>query len=220
MTLENLIALAYNLTYGVDHQVDGGPDWIRSKPFDIEAKEEIEVAKKYYKVPPDQQGDLMRAMLQTLLADRFGLKVHSAPHELSTYTLIRAKGPIKLKPVVRDPHLPANIPANRIDVMGDGWLQGYDCDMALLSKVLASRPDLDGRTVVDKTGITGAYDFTLKWTPAIPNAPEADADAGGSADPSTSIFTALQEQLGVKLVLAKAQVNVIVIDSVEELSAN
>jgi bla regulator protein BlaR1 len=100
--------------------------------------------------------------------------------------------------------------------MGQGWLEGHECDMTLLTKMLGSRPEVDGRTVVDKTGLTGNYDFTLKWTP------KSTTDAGSATGPESlpSFFTALQEQLGLRLVSAKGQVEVIVVDDVDEPSEN
>jgi uncharacterized protein (TIGR03435 family) len=215
MTLKDVMAIAYDLG-DADQQIVGGPDWIRSEKFDIMAKEDEADSARMRKLPPEQQGNLTRLMMQALLADRFGLKVHAETRTLTTYSLVLASRVPKLKRAVPDPHLPANIPASRINVMGQRWLEGHECDMALLTKMLESRPEVDGRTVVDKTGLTGKYDFTLEWTP------DSTTD-GGSVTGSESLpsfFTALQEQLGLKLVSAKGQVEVIVVDDVDKPSEN
>jgi uncharacterized protein (TIGR03435 family) len=215
MTLKDVMAIAYNLG-DADQQIVGGAGWIRSERFDIVAKEDEAVSARMRKLAPEQQGNVTRLMMQRLLADRFGLKVHSETRALSTYSLALASGGPKLKKAVSDPHLPENIPASRINVMGQGWLEGHGCDMTLLTKMLGSRPEVDGRTVVDKTGLPGKYDFTLKWTP------DSATDAGSATGPESlpSFFTALQEQLGLRLVSAKEQVEVIVVDDVDKPSEN
>jgi uncharacterized protein (TIGR03435 family) len=107
MTLQDLISIAYNLTYGADQQISGGPDWIRSEKFDVVAKEDETVAAHLHKLLPEQQGDENRRMLRELLAERFALKVHHETKDLSTYVLSIAKGGPRLKPAVLDPHLPS-----------------------------------------------------------------------------------------------------------------
>jgi uncharacterized protein (TIGR03435 family) len=221
MTLSNVIAIAYNLTYGADQQISGGPAWIRSEKFDIVAKEDETVSARMRKLSPEQQGDESRLMIQALLADRFKLKVHRETRELLTYLLLLARSGPKLKPAVLNPHLPVNIPQNRINVMGQGWLEGHDCDMALLTKMLGSLPEVDGRTVIDRSGLTGKYDFTLKWTPNSTTDPAASiTETARSPESRPSFFTALQEQLGLRLASAKEQVEVIVIDDVDKPSEN
>jgi uncharacterized protein (TIGR03435 family) len=221
MPLSSVIAIAYNLTYGADQQISGAPAWIRSEKFDIVAKEDETVSARMRKLSPEQQGDESRLMIQALLADRFNLRVHRETRELSTYVLVLARGGPKLKPVVLNPHLPADIPQSRINVMGKGWLEGHDCDMALLTKMLGSLPEVDGRTVIDKSGLKGKYDFTLKWTPDSTADPAASGTGTAiSPDARPSFFTALQEQLGLRLASTKDQVEVILFDGVDKPSAN
>jgi uncharacterized protein (TIGR03435 family) len=221
MPLSGVIAIAYNLTYGVDQQISGGPAWIRSEKFDIVAKEDETVLARMRKLSAEQQRDASRQMLQALLADRFNLRVHRETRELSTYVLLLAKGGPKLKPVVLDPHLPANIPPSRINIMGQGWMEGHDCDMTLLTKTLGSLLEADSRTVIDKTGLKGKYDFTLKWAPdSTADAAASGTEAAVSPDSRPTFFTALQEQLGLKLASTKDQVEVIVVEGVDKPSEN
>jgi uncharacterized protein (TIGR03435 family) len=221
MTLQDLISIAYNLTYGADQQISGGPDWIHSEKFDVVAKEDETVAAHLHKLLPEQQGDENRRMLRELLAERFALKVHHETRDLSTYVLSIAKGGPRLKPVVLDPHLPANIPPNRINVMGRGFLVGHDADTALLVKVLSGQPEMDGHIVIDKTGLTRRYDFTLKWEPdSMADGSSSKAETNGQSESLPSFFTALQEQLGLKLASSKEPVDVVVVDSADRPSEN
>jgi uncharacterized protein (TIGR03435 family) len=98
--------------------------------------------------------------------------------------------------------------------MGRGFLEGHNALAWQLAKLLSLQPEIGGRTVLDKTGLTGKYDFTLKWMPESPvNGPSTQGDL-------PSLFTALQEQLGLVLRNAKASVDVITIDSASPPSDN
>jgi len=105
---------------------------------------------------------------------------------------------------------------------GNGDLTGMAAPIAMLADVLSRQPELGNRLVQDKTGLTGDYDWTLKWTPAsMDSSSSADGAAPPAGDPSTpSLFTALQEQLGLKLESTKGPVDGLVIDHVEKPSAN
>jgi len=98
-------------------------------------------------------------------------------------------------------------------MMGVGLMQAHNTDMTLFSKVLGSQAELAGHTVVDQTGLKGKYDFTLRWTPATLNGDE-------TGDPSPSLFSALEDQLGLKLTTKKNPVDVLLVDSVEKPSPN
>jgi uncharacterized protein (TIGR03435 family) len=139
----------------------------------------------------------LKVMMQQLLASRFHLTVHSESKEASVYHLVVAKSGPKLKPA--DKGLGIGF--------GKGLLNGRGADMATLASVLTGRL---GRTVIDQTGIEGFYEFTLAWAP----------DEAASGDTTTSIFAALQEQLGLKLEAAKGPVEMFVIDRVERPSEN
>lgn len=213
MTLHDLIAIAYDLGYGTTDRIDGGPDWVRTQRFDVTAKEDEEAAHQLRSLPEDHRGAVNKQLIQDLLIERFSLKTHRESKVLTTYDLAVSRGGPKLSHGFIDPHLAENIPQNRVNVRGPGWLEAHNTDMALFVKVLGSQAEMDGRPVVDSTGLKGSYDFTLEWTPSgFPN--------GDAEESLPSLFSALQEQLGLKLSTRKQAVNAVVIDAVDEPSAN
>jgi uncharacterized protein (TIGR03435 family) len=217
MTMKELIKIAYDLNYGADRQVSGGPAWLGSTRFDIEAKEDPAVSAELQKLAAEQRGDRLRQMLRSLLADRFKLQLHHESTELPVYELVLAKGGSKLMPSV--PPVDSNNdgvppkPRSSIRFAGKGRLEGNDADLPMLVTALCMQPEVGGRLVVDKTGLTGKFDFTLKWTPDL-GTDQPAADAG------PSLFTALQDELGFRLQPTKAPVDVLVIDRVEMPSEN
>ena len=219
MTLKELIKIAYDLNYGADRQITGGPAWIGSTRFDLEAKEDASLSVELQELSSEQRGDRLRQMLRGLLAERFKLQLHHESAELPIYELVMAKSGSKLMPSVAqlpssaDDH-PAK-PRSSIRFAGKGRLEGNDADATMLITVLSMQPEIGGRLVVDKTGLKGQYDFTLKWTPDIGAAAEQPA-----SDAGPSLFTALQEELGLRLQSTKAPVDVLVIDHVELPSEN
>jgi uncharacterized protein (TIGR03435 family) len=219
MTLKELVKISYDLNYGADRQISGGPAWIESARFDIEAKEDASLSTELQKLSAEQRGDRLRQMLRELLAERFKLQLHHESVELPIYELVMAKSGSKLMPSVPQPPSsnedhPAK-PRSWIRSAGKGLLEGSDADPPMLVTVLSMQPEIGGRLVVDKTGLTGKYDFTLRWTPDMgQGADQPGADAG------PSLFTALQEELGLRLQPTKAPVDMLVIDHVELPSAN
>jgi uncharacterized protein (TIGR03435 family) len=142
-------------------------------------------------------------MVQAMLADRFKLATHTETRELPIYNLIVAKGGAKLGPT-QESGSSVSTSSGRIEVQ-----------MANSVTVLAEElSKVAGRDVVDKTGIAGRYHLTLRWTPDDSATTSSDNDSG------PSLFTALEEQLGLKLEPAKGPVQVLVIDHVEMPSAN
>ena len=153
------------------------------------------------KLPKEQRAEPVRLMVQNLLAERFKLKVHHETKELPVYVMTVAKSGLKMTPAVvvpvaTDGTAPARPMGSGIRRMGAGQMQGINTTPELLANVLGSQPEIGGRMVLDKTGLTGKYDFMLKWTP--------DAGMGGAGDAGASaeasgpgLFTALQEQLGL-----------------------
>jgi uncharacterized protein (TIGR03435 family) len=219
MTLKELIKIAYDLNYGADRQVSGGPAWTASTRFDVDAKEDPALSEKLTQMSSDERGEQLRRMLRSLLTDRFKLQVHREKSELAIYELVMAKSGSKLMPSVGLPSSKdadnAAKPRSWIRFAGKGVLEGTAADPQMLVTVLSMQPEIGGRLVVDKTGLTGKYDFTLKWTP----------DMGQGAEPSgtdagPSLFTALQEELGLRLQPTKAPVDVIAIDQVQLPIAN
>ncbi len=223
MTLKELIKVAWNLNYGADDQVVGGPPWVASTRFDLDAKEDTALAAEIAALPAQKQGDQVRAMLRDLISQRFQLQLHHETRQLSVYELVVARGGPKLLPSA-DPTASSKPtdqagerekPRRWIRFAGVGELEGYSANMDTLVTVLCMQPEVGGRLVLDKTGLAGDYDFKLKWTPDI------SINASQSTNsPGPSLFTALQEELGLRLDSAKAPVDRIVIDRVSPPSAN
>ena|SRR5579863_235705 len=204
-TLKNLLLHAYEVR---DFQILGGPGWIDSDRFDVEAKAE-----------GNPSPERITLMLQTLLADRFKLALHRDTKELPIYALTVAKGGIKLQPsdcIDPDPNSPppqaGQSPSCGYLAWGRDHVDATKASMADFAKILSR---LLGRTVVDKTGITERFPIHLKFIPDEVAAGDNSADAAGP-----SIFTAVQEQLGLKLESGKGPVEVLVIDHAEKPSEN
>lgn len=224
VTLKELMAFAYRLQ---QFQISGGPRWIGSDRFDIEGKTD----------GPNLDFEQVRLMLQSLFEDRFKLKVHRETKEGPVYALVLAKGGAKIK-LSRDqspddvdgPAPPGAGPNHGAIRIGAGNLVGNAVTLSWFATMLSQRLD---RLIVDKTNLTGRYDIRLQWTP---NAGEYPYDLGGSRLPTSiidmngttvtldpngpSIFSAMQEQLGLKLESSKAPVELLVIDHVERPSEN
>jgi uncharacterized protein (TIGR03435 family) len=193
-TVSFLIQYAYGIK---DFQLSGGPGWIGSDTFDIDATGE--------KADDRQFPQMMRG----LLADRFQLKFHQETRTLPVYDLVVAKDGPRLKQASETETAGTRGGGNQITV-SKGTVQNL---ASLLSNIL-------GRKVIDKTGLTGDYDMTLKWTPDDTQPPPLKPN-GPPPDPnSPSIFTAVQEQLGLKLESSRGPVEVMVVDSVQKPSAN
>jgi uncharacterized protein (TIGR03435 family) len=215
--------------YGVrDYGLLGGPDRLNTELYDIEAKMESSVVDALAKLTPDQLKLARQQMLQALLAERFKLKVHRETKEEPVYFLSVGKNGPKLqdaKPGDTHTFPGADGSAVRGQIAltpgsGGGRKAGaHSVSMSLFGEYLSF---VLARPVVDKTGLTGEYDFTLEWMPDMaqataPGAVGADSLPGA---PGASIFTAIQDQLGLKLESGRSPIQVIVIDHVEKPSAN
>jgi uncharacterized protein (TIGR03435 family) len=223
IVLKALIAQAYGIE---DHQILGAPSWVGSARFDIEAKVSSSDTDALHDLSPDQR----RVMLQPLLAERFQLKVHKEVRSLPLLALVVAKGGPKLQEAKPGDTYQDGIKGfdgqaggAGLMHMGPGRLTGQGLPISSLARILSQQL---GNTVEDKTGLTGKYDFNLQWTPernASPMSPEQGQQGAGAAtstDSGPSIFTAIQEQLGLKLESQKGPVEVLVIDHVETPSEN
>lgn len=225
---KELIKFAYNCTS--DDQLLGGPNWINSDRYDVDAKEDEALGEALRKLPPEQRATQVRQMVQSLLADRFHLKVTRQTRQLPVYALVLAKNGPKLTqsaepPAASDDSNPPGAKSFRgggVMRMGNGQLSGKNAPIGVLVNVLSRQPEIGGRVIVDQTGLKGNYDWTLKWSPEHPG-PLYGAEGGpGPAnaappDPSgPSLLTALQEQLGLKLETQKGSVEVLVIDHIEK----
>ena len=203
-SLSDLITFAYDIQA---KQIVGAPAWAESDRYDLGGKPEGEGA------PSSRQ---LKIMVQKLLVDRYKLTFHRDKKELSVYTINVAKTGAKLTKSEADP---SSLPG--LGFRGLGTFVARNATMADFATVMQTTA-LD-RPVLDQTGLPGHYDFTLNWRPdefqfqglgvKMPP-PSADAEA----DPD--LFTAIQQQLGLKLESTKAPAEVLVIDHVEKPSEN
>jgi len=203
-TLNDLITFAYGLNV---RQVMGAPAWAASEKYDLDGKVAGESQ------PNDAQ---WKIMIQKLLVDRFRLTFHREPRELSVYELTIAKNGPKLTPSQADP---ASLPG--MGFRGFGNMPVSNATMADFAAMMQGMV-LD-RPMIDHTGLQGRYDFILMWTPDdsqfIGMRPPGMTPSGNPNAPP-SLFTAIQEQLGLKLESVKAPVDVMIIDHVEKPSEN
>jgi uncharacterized protein (TIGR03435 family) len=214
VSLKNL--LQYQ-AYGIpESRISGGPKWISSERFDIEAKTDNAVADRLRTLPRDQRTLQTRRMFQQLLADRFKLAVHWETRDLRVYAMVLAKKGPRLQPSKEpDGHSGTSSNNEQFTAQGVTLAQMADALTQEFSREL-------GRVVTDKTGIQGRYDFVLKW---MPNSSAALVNGGTdssaiSPDSGPSLFTAIQEQLGLKLESTNGPVQVLVIDHAEMPSQN
>jgi bla regulator protein blaR1 len=206
MPVQFLLREAFGLE---DDRILGAPIWVKTDRFDIEAKVGESDIPRLKGMTVDQR----RLMLRPFLQDRFNLKFHYENKVLPVYALVPAKGGSKMKEF-KPPGDPAT---NGLRYTGRGHLEAHGSSMEFTVSVLSQQV---GRTILDKTGLTGKYDYTLEWEPDDAP-PIAGNDNGLPVDSSkASIFTALQEQLGLKLEPEKAPISVLVIDRIEVPSAN
>jgi uncharacterized protein (TIGR03435 family) len=199
-TLKEIIAAAYGIPRrDFKRLIVDGPKWIETDLFDIWAK-----------ASPDRSQVELEQMLQALLADRFRLRLHREIRELEVYALVLVKGAPRLTEA-------NSATRGRINWRA-GSLTATSTTLARFAQILTS---LVGEPVIDHTGLATAYDFTLKWTPEPGmSSPfggaalsEPLATSGGTMGPS--IFTAVQEQLGLRLQRRKLPTEVLVIDAAE-----
>ncbi|HEY4045691.1 MAG TPA: TIGR03435 family protein [Acidobacteriaceae bacterium] len=222
------LKIVISQAYGIrEDLISGAPSWVDSARYDIEAKVAGPDVAELPKLSVDQRG----SMLQSLLADRFELKAHRETKELPVYELVIAKNGPQLKEAkpgdtyangIKGPDGVAHAGMMRI---GPGQLTGQGIPMTTMVKLLSRQLH---RTILDKTGLTGNYDITLQWAPEEGPSPMFPRPGGAqqeTAPPSPdssgpSIFTAIQEQLGLKLESTKGPVATLVVDHVETPSAN
>jgi uncharacterized protein (TIGR03435 family) len=232
ITVKFLLEQAYDVK---DSQISGAPSWTDSDRYDIDAKPDEATALALDKLPQEQRREQLNKMLQRLLADRFKLALSRDTKDLPIYALIVTKsGPKFQESTYKPPENPGNAPPpppgaggpmrQGIRMDGRGQLTITYVDMNMFADMLSR---FVGRPVANKTGLTGKYDFALKWTPEegqgpMPPGPRPGGDAGPLPPDASgpSIFTALQEQLGLKLEPQRAPMGVLVIEHVERPSEN
>jgi uncharacterized protein (TIGR03435 family) len=194
-TVEDILLIGYGVQKS---QVVGEPDWVRTEKWDVDGVPDVEGE------PNMRQ---LREMMQKVLKERFGMELHHEQREMPVFALTVAKSGPKMTPNMSDPNGwmdQQNSAANGRDVENL-----KNASMADLAEILQFRVN---RPVVDQTGLKGRYDFKLQWTTDETRATDADAPPG--------VFTAIQEQIGLKLEPVKAPADVLVIDKIERPSAN
>lgn len=217
-SVRELIRIAYGMAGVLEpSRVIGGPGWIDVDRFDVVGK--------------TADGDpqpLMLLMLRSLLADRFKLSLHSEIRELPIYALVMARSDRRLGPRLRavadctpdsqardTAPLPKSATCGGRSGLGHVEFGGLPLSMAIERSAVAREVR---RVIVDRTGLAGAFEGSVDWTPselATPNANQPDPFSAPPLSEGASIFTALQEQLGLKLVPSTGEVEVFVIDRIE-----
>jgi uncharacterized protein (TIGR03435 family) len=216
--LKQIIQNAYGLK--MPDMISGLPGWADSAAFDIEAKMDAETIAALKAMPKEQADEQRRLMMQAMLADRFKLKVHRETKELPIYSLVIAKGGFKLTDADPNNTYPDGIKGfdgvsrQGMMSMGHGKLTGQGFGMSGLANLLSMQVH---RLVVDSTGLKGKYDFTLQWTP---DEMEGGHQNAAPTESGPTIYTALQEQLGLRLDSTKGPVDTVVVDHVEMPSEN
>jgi uncharacterized protein (TIGR03435 family) len=218
VSLKMLVQSAYNLK--VEEQISGLSGPLVDARFDFEAKVDEETLAALKSMSSEERSEQRRLMLQAALEDRFKVKVHSEKKEFPIYALVVTKGGSKLKAAVPGDAYPNGMKG--LDGIGhgdsifsnNGTLTGQGISMTRLAEYLGA---LLHRMVEDRTGLTGKFDFTMQSTPEDRR---AGAEDNGAASSAPSIFTALQEQLGLKLEPSKGLVETIVVDHAEMPSEN
>ena len=216
-SLRNIIRNAYNLQ---NFQIIGGPDWINTERWDISAK-----------APDDAPPQQMLLMVRTLLADRFKLVVRNETRELPIFALVVSRSDNQLGPQLRRSSVDCAAlfaaargrgqepppTTNGRPTCGTRTTRGNMMTTGVaMSDFARNLAPFTGRPVVDKTGLTGAFDVDLTWTPdPAPPGPDVPAPQAAQPGDGVSLFTAVQEQLGLKLDAQRGPVAVLVIDSAE-----
>jgi uncharacterized protein (TIGR03435 family) len=223
-TVRELIAYAFGL--GFEQELVNAPAWVLNDHFDVQAKLVEDQLAEFQKLSHDQREEQMRLMMQSTLADRFHLTYHFGTRSLPVFELQVARGGFKCPldtaspPAIADPtrphfrwyNAPAPPPPTRdspppplqpaLKLRTRGW------PFWLLVSWVGHEPELDGRPVVDKTGLDSSYDCQMTWA------------HGQSEEAVESFFPALQNQLGLKLQPARDPIEVLVVDSIDRPSEN
>jgi uncharacterized protein (TIGR03435 family) len=195
-TVEIMLMMSYGLQKS---QIVGVPDWVKTERYDVDGVPDVEGQ-------PDVAQ--FQGMVRKLLAERFGLKMHMEQREMEVYALTVAKGGAKMEKSVGNPDETMNEDARN----GDGQRQLMFTNTSMKDLALLMLVEVD-RPVVNHTGLDGRYNFKLSYTKD-----ESRAPTDGSAAPN--LFTAIQEQAGLKLEAVKAPAPVLVVDAVQRPTAN
>jgi uncharacterized protein (TIGR03435 family) len=229
-TMEQVLAYAFGLGY--EHELVGAPAWVAKEPFDIQGKLDEEQVAALRKLSRDDREEQMRWMVQSMLTERFQLRYHFETRELPVYVLEVAKGGLKCprdttsQPAIPDVSRPRfrwsaapappppppgwqpPSPAERKVQLQALHLRTKGWPFWLVVALLSHQPELEGRPVIDKTGLEGSYDCEMNWS-------QAGSDSAGQF-----FFGAVRDQLGLTLQPAKGPVEVLVVDGISRPSEN
>jgi len=209
VSLKNVMEEAFGIT---EESIEGGPKWVESERFDIEAKMDETTAAQIRKLGRKERDAAEMKAFEQLLAERFKLAFHWETKEMPVYALVTAKKGPRLHEAAK--------PQGGGASAHTGELKAEGITMNDLAHILTQDLSRElGREVVNRTGVQGRYDLELKWTPESRGVQRA-TDNGTGTDEMPSIFTAIQDQLGLKLKPSKGAVQVLVIDSVEMPNEN
>jgi uncharacterized protein (TIGR03435 family) len=214
ISLANMVMNAYGSMSSTDDQLIGLPAWARESHYDVEAKVSEEDLGAYKNLNEEAK----KEMMQALLADRFQLKAHIEIREAPIYALVVAKGGLKIKPAAAGDTYENGMKFNgkaagpgSMQIDFKGHVEHAEVQGVSFDRFASNLTHQVHREVVDQTGLTGKYDFKLDWTPE---------DMTDEKDAAPGIFTALEEQLGLKLEPEKGPVDFVIIDHVEPPSEN
>jgi uncharacterized protein (TIGR03435 family) len=233
-TVESMIAFAYGVPFSLGMSVDpahfflphpsnlvDGPGWVANDKYDLTAKADAATVEAWSKLHKKDQQDELKRMMRALLEERFNLTMRHETRELPVWALVVIKGGPKLgatsgpPPDLNDGSDPAkpfdpSKPYQTRWKRDRGVIKGRDVTIAEFGDMLWSQREIDSRKILDQTGLTGRYDLTLRWA-SVDDPRESDGP---------SLFTAIQEQLGLKLESTKSPMDVMVIEHIERPSAN
>jgi bla regulator protein blaR1 len=214
MPLSRVVAEAYPpQTGGSLYWETVYPAWVSQERYDIEARIAENDRAEWEK--PSAQAGMLRAMLQTMLAERCKLVAHRQRKDAPVlYLEIGKSGPKFKESPTDEPLRKSTYPGGGVFILEGGMMRFYQAPMTLLASMLTNR-NLGGPEIQDSTGLTGRYDFVLEWG-AWTGGMQASAD---TSDPGPTLFSTV-EKLGLKLVPAKGQVETLVIDHIEKPSEN
>jgi uncharacterized protein (TIGR03435 family) len=229
-TMEQVLAYAFGLGY--EHELVGAPAWVAKEPFDIQGKLDEEQVAALRKLGRDDREEQMRWMVQSMLTERFQLRYHFETRELPVYVLEVAKGGLKCprdttsQPAIPDVSRPRfrwsaapappppppgwqpPSPAERKVQLQALHLRTKGWPFWLVVALLSHQPELEGRPVIDKTGLEGSYDCEMNWS-------QAGSDGAGQF-----FFGAVRDQRGLTLQPTKGPVEVLVVDGISRPSEN
>ncbi|WP_263380625.1 TIGR03435 family protein [Granulicella paludicola] len=213
-----LLLAAFGNDFAEDHIVNM-PSWAGDQ-FNVVGKVSDADLSKLHNLNREQYIEMRSQLLQAVLAERFQLKTHTEVRQGRVYALVPAKSGPKLKLSGDNPPAEYISPQGQHVQLGTmattGQIAGHVAPVAMLIRSLNSAGQLD-RVVIDRTGLTGNFDYALNWKPDSP-APTTDNGADDTALPS--LLTAIQEQLGLRLEPATGPINTLVIDHIEKPSSN